>query len=86
MATADKPPMRVNHMWAFLAVDDEGNEGIVAARLEGTWFPLIAADEERLEQLRSVARHTAAIVKKQVQLVKFTERVELEIVKPGHEI
>jgi hypothetical protein len=44
----EKP--RIDSIWAFLSIDDDGNEAVIAGPLPGpgSYVPLIAADERRL--------------------------------------
>jgi hypothetical protein len=69
---------RIERVWAFLAVGDDDDEGIMAAHIGGTWMPLIAADRDRLESLRPYAEMAAAISGKGVELVCFEQRVFVE--------
>jgi hypothetical protein len=73
---------RIEHVWAFLSVDD-GGEGVCAAPMGGLGMvPLIAADEARLESLKPIAAHIAKMFGKPVRLVKFTTREEVEVFEP----
>jgi hypothetical protein len=53
-----KGPFRIESLYAFVVVDDDGSEG-VAGRLmpNGTWMPFIGADMERVEQLTPRCRN-----------------------------
>ena len=71
---------RIEHIWAFLSVD-EGGEGVCAAPMgELPAVPLIAADEARLESLQPLARQIANVFGKPVQLAKFTSREDVETI------
>jgi hypothetical protein len=76
--------LRIDRIWLFISVDDDGNEGVCAASLAGpgSLIPLIAADEERLESLRGVATEIAVLSGKTVRLLKFTVREEVEVIAP----
>jgi hypothetical protein len=67
---------RIDCLWTFLSIDDDGNEGVCAASLmgPGTIIPLIAADEKRVESLMPVAQQLAAESGRIIRLVKFTSR------------
>lgn len=74
---------RIDHIWAFLSVDD-GGEGICAAPLGHGMLtvPMIAADKRRLDSLKPIARKMANIFHKPVRLAKFATREDVEIYKP----
>ena len=73
---------RIKHIWAFLSSDRTG-EGVCAAPFGGLGaVPLIAADDARMESLRPLAQQIALIFKKQVRLVKFTGREDVETIAP----
>jgi hypothetical protein len=75
---------RIDHIWAFLSVDEDG-EGVCAAPLAPGMLtvPMIAADEARLNSLKPLARKMAPVFGKIVKLVKFTTREEIEEYQPG---
>ena len=71
---------RIEHLWAFLSVD-EGGEGVCAAPMDGLGaVPLIAADEARLKSIRPMAQQIAKLFGKPVRLAKFGSREDVEIV------
>ena len=67
---------RVETIFAFLSVQDDGKEGLLAARMGDTFFPLVAADEARLASYRPIAREIAERSGKKVVLAKFTTRID----------
>lgn len=70
---------RVLTLHAFLCRDNPDNdEGLVAIQVGGVWFPLIAADERRLEDLRPKAQEIAAQEGKRIELVRFVRGQVLE--------
>lgn len=73
---------RVESMYAFLVVDDDGTEGVPAFFTDGGWMPLVGADMERVESLRNVARGLATDLGKRITLVEFTTRTEKEVYEP----
>jgi hypothetical protein len=74
---------RIDHIWAFLSLDD-GGEGVCAAPLGpgAMTVPLIAADKRRLDSLKPLARKLASIFQKPIRLAKFTTREDVEIYQP----
>ncbi len=48
--------LKITEIYAFISVDDQGNEGIMGAmQLNGVMMPLIGADTERVESLIPIA-------------------------------
>lgn len=74
---------RIDHIWAFLSVD-EGGEGVCAAPLGHGMLtvPMIAADDKRLVSLKPIARKMATMFQKPVRLARFTVREDVEIYQP----
>lgn len=72
---------RIKDVWAFVAVGEDGDEGIMAMRQrDGSWMPMIAADEERIRLLRPIAEAQAEVTGTQVRLVRFHQRSEVETI------
>jgi len=67
---------RITAVWAAISVDETG-EGICAVNSNGTWMPLLAADEERLEWIVDQARTLAKMTGKRIKIIKLTSRVEV---------
>jgi hypothetical protein len=70
---------RINHVWAFVSIDDDDEEGVCAAAIgpEGSWLPLIGSDEERIKDLVPVAEQIAATTGMRIKLIKLTEREDI---------
>lgn len=75
---------RIDHIWAFLSIDD-GGEGVCAAPLANNMLsvPMIAADMRRVESLKPMAQHVSTLFQKPVRLAKFTKREDVEIYQPA---
>jgi hypothetical protein len=72
----------IGAMWAFLAIDSDGDEGVCAFKGPTTWMPMVAADEKRLSSLRQMAQKLANERGVTIRLVKFTAREDLDIIAP----
>jgi hypothetical protein len=71
----------VESLWAFLSVDEQGNEGLCGHRVEGLgWVALVGADEARVVLLRPIAKQIARESGSKIKLVRFTTREELEMI------
>jgi predicted pyridoxine 5'-phosphate oxidase superfamily flavin-nucleotide-binding protein len=75
--------LRIDALWAFISVDKDGHEGVIAAPLGnmGT-VPLVAADEARLQSLMPIARQICDALGTTVRLIKLTTREEIAVLNP----
>jgi hypothetical protein len=78
--TAEMP--HIDGLWAFLAVDDDGDEGLCGFVSEGMWVAMVAADETRVRALRDFARAVAVSSNRPVRLVHFDHRSDVEVIEP----
>lgn len=69
---------RIDSVWAFLAVHGDGDEGIVGINTPTGWLPAVAADQERLHQLKPLMERMASAAGQRIRLVKFHTREEVE--------
>lgn len=65
---------RIDAIWAFLTVHDDGDEGLISMPTAIGHMPLIGADRTRVESLRPHAEMVAKATKKPVRLVRFDTR------------
>lgn len=76
--------LRIDALFAWIIVDDDGDEALPAALGPGgTWFPLVGADEARIRSLQPYAADAGRQVGRPVRLVRFDSREELEVLEPG---
>jgi hypothetical protein len=74
---------RFDQVWMVIHIDDAGREIVVQAKLTtGDYAPMIAADSARLESMMTAARELAKASNKTMRLVKFTNRVDVEEIRP----
>lgn len=69
---------KITSISAFIAMGDDQEEGIIAMQVDDKWFPMVMADEARLNSLRPFAEQVAKAQKKQISLVRFSVREDLE--------
>ena len=55
MADEYVPPLKIEKLFAFVHVEEDGSEGILAFQRDGLWLPMIGADQTRVEALIEVA-------------------------------
>lgn len=68
----------VEAMWAWVTVDDAGDEEIIAVEMLGTWFPAVGANRRLVESLRPLAEEIIVKTGATVRLLRFTTREVLE--------
>jgi hypothetical protein len=65
--------------FAWIATESDGGQGLIAIEMpNGRTMPLVGADRERIESLRSVAMETVKRTGCPVELVRFHGREVLE--------
>jgi streptogramin lyase len=72
---------RIQKLWAFVAQEPGGDEGIIAERNGDVWLPFVAADERRIESLRARAMSVPIPPGTTVRLVRFDARTEIEFLR-----
>lgn len=55
MKLADGQFLKITELYAFVAKDKNGHEGIIAVKLGEIMVPLIGADFERVETFKKIA-------------------------------
>ena len=77
----------IKEIHAFIAVDDEGHEGLMAFwnPKEG-WTPMVAADRERLESLRVYADNIQLASGNDYVIRRFISTDEEEVKKSNRKV
>jgi hypothetical protein len=70
--------LRIDELFAWVAVDENGDEGVMGMKTGHGWVPMVGADRERIESFRKYAMAVSAGSREKARLVKFTNRVDLE--------
>jgi hypothetical protein len=66
---------RIERLYAWVATEPDGGEGIVSGRFGDMLMPLIGADGARIESFRSLAESVSAATGYPVHLVEFCGRL-----------
>jgi hypothetical protein len=75
--------LRIDEMFAYIQLDPLDNtEGVIAFLSDTGWMPMVGADMKRIGSLRPLAQQVADETGRPVQLVKFSNREELEMLRP----
>ncbi len=72
----------ITELFAFIATEAPGEEGITAMQNGGMFMPLIGADAARVDSLRERAQVVANTSGMVVTLARFTVREDLEEIVP----
>ncbi len=74
---------KIEALYAFITTDTgPEDEGIVAAHMGDKWLPLVGADLDRVNSLRSLAMQISHATGKKIVLAKFSVREDLEEITP----
>ena len=71
-------PKLIQEMYAFIATEEDGDEGIPATPIGQMMMPLVGADLDRINSLRPDAVLIAAFTGLSIQLVRFSRAETLE--------
>lgn len=75
--------VRIDSLFAFVVVDDDGSEGVPAfPGPGGVLMPMMGADLARMDLLEPMAQLLATTLNKQVTLCRFLTRDELKVIDP----
>ena len=74
---------KIVKMYAWIATEPDGGEGVVAIRLpDGMWMPLVGADRERIDSLRKQAVGIMRDTNMPIALKEFSTCTVLEELTP----
>lgn len=76
-----KGQLRIDKMFAFIVIDDDGTEGVIAIHgFSGNVFmPLIGADTSRIESLIPKADEACRLTGKKYRIIEFSTRKDVTI-------
>jgi hypothetical protein len=77
-----KGQLRIDQMYAFIVLDDDGTEGIPAVPGPFGSLPLVGADMARVEDCKHLLRQYRTLFKdKPITLARFSQRENLEVIE-----
>lgn len=62
---------------AFVAVDTDGEEGVMGMKMGDSWMPLIGADPVRIKALYPIALDLCNREGKEMRVLQFSNRVDV---------
>lgn len=72
----------ITELYAFIATEAPGDEGVPAMSIGDKVYPLFGADVQRVDQLRMYAQAISNHTGTTITLAKFSVREELETITP----
>ena len=76
-------PFKLNEMYAFVSVNEEGNEGILGMPSPHGVLPMFTADKKNLPKLMEGAQLFANSMDRKITVLKFSGREEVETIEPS---
>lgn len=83
MADDAKDGHRINLMYAFIAIGEDGDEGVCAMYTPEGWVPMVGSDMTRVDQLRPIAAEIAKRTGKMVHLRRFAQMEIVNVIHPS---
>ena len=68
---------KVQKLTAFVAVDDNGTEGVIKAQLGNTTLPLICEEEIRIRTLYTIAEAIKAATGQEYKILQFSNCIDV---------
>jgi hypothetical protein len=72
----------IDVLYAYIAQDQNGNEGICGFQSVEGWMPLVFSNRARSLAGRLIAQDIARQTGETIRLVKFSSREVLEVIEP----
>jgi len=73
--------VKADKLFAFITVDEEGNEGVAAFYSDSGWMPMVGRDISRVESLMKTARIIASETGIDIELREFSSCKLIEVIK-----
>lgn len=68
----------INEIFAFVATEKDGSEGIIGARLgEDQWMPFVGADMDRVRSLYPIAEQVSRVAGRPFKILKFSNKQDI---------
>jgi ABC-type branched-subunit amino acid transport system ATPase component len=74
------PGFKITEMFAFIATEKDGTEGVMGMMSENGWVPLVGADMDRVESIKPIVQGIAQSSGVNITLAKFSVRENLEVI------
>ena len=67
----------INEMFAFVATEADGSEGVIASSVNGQWFPFVGADMNRVKSLYPLAKEVERDTGCKFKIMKFSKKEDI---------
>jgi hypothetical protein len=71
-------PKTIDALYAWIATEPDGGEGVCSARIGDTHLPLVGANIDRVKSLRGYAELVRHATGYPIRLARFSHREDLE--------
>lgn len=72
-----KNKLVIETITAFVSVDKDGNEGVIAQMLGGAWTPFVCADPQRIDSILPLALELKKITGVPFKILQFSTREDI---------
>lgn len=69
--------LKIEKITAFVAIDEDGNEGVMGFRNGNQWIPMVCGDTERMQSLYPVAVQISQLSGKDFRIIQFSNREDI---------
>lgn len=70
---------KIETVTAFVSIDKNGEESVMAVYNNCQWMPLICADEERIKSMAPIAENLKKMSGKDYRIIQFSFRRDITI-------
>jgi hypothetical protein len=70
-------PFKIETITAYIAVDENGDEGVIGMYTPAGWMPFIGADEDRMNSLFPRAVEICAAGGRQFKVLRFSQMTDI---------
>ena len=67
----------ITKLTAFVAIDEDNEEGIMGFRSADGWMPLVCANEARVKSMYPVAEQISKVSGKSYRILQFSQRKDV---------
>lgn len=71
---------KIETLYAWVATEEDGGEGLMAARIGDVWLPMIGADRARIDVLRPTVEKIVAETGRPARLIQFLTMTTLDTI------
>ena len=70
--------LKIDKMYAFVAEDKNGDEGVIGMQTNSGWMPLVGADMKRINSLIPIVQNIVNQTNHPVKILMFSDRKEID--------